>query len=79
MKLKFIINNLDNQLNNMVIESSSFLSTAIVVIDASIKNNTATFISHIHIHNHSITKTIHHAVHVTSSEAELFTIRCGIN
>ena len=65
-----------HQLNNMVIESSSFLSTAIVVTDASIKNNTAIFISHMHTHNHPITKTVHHAVHVTSS---LFTIRCGIN
>ena len=63
----------------MVIESSSSPSTAIVVTDASIKNNTATSISHIHTYNHPITKTIHHAIHITSSEAEIFAIRCGIN
>ena len=32
-----------------------------------------------HTHNNPITKTIHHAVHVTSTEAEIFAIRCGIN
>ena len=26
-----------------------------------------------------ITKTVHHAVHITSTKAELFAIRCGIN
>ena len=63
----------------MVIKSSGSPSTAIVVIDMSIKNNTATSISYMHTHNYPITKTIHHAVYVTSSEAKLFTIRCGIN
>ena len=32
-----------------------------------------------HTYNNPITKTIHHVVHVTSTEAELFVIRCGIN
>ena len=63
----------------MVIKSSGSPSTAIVVIDISIKNNTATSISYMHTHNYPITKTIHHAVYVTSSEAKLFAIRCGIN
>ena len=63
----------------MVIESSNFSSTAIVVTDTSIKNDIAISISHIHTHNNSITKTIHHAVHVTSAKVELFTIRCSIN
>ena len=36
-------------------------------------------ISHIHIFNNPIIKTDHHAVHVTSTEAELFAIRYGIN
>jgi len=67
------------QLDNMVIESSSFLSTAIVVTDASIKNKVAISISHTHTHNNPITKTIHYVVHVTSAEAELFAIKCGIN
>ena len=54
-------------------------NSAIVITDASIKNNIATSISHIHIHNHPLIKTVHHAVYITSTEAELFAIRCGIN
>ena len=38
-----------------------------------------TSISHVHIANHSLTKTVHHASFVTSTKAELFAIRCGIN
>ena len=68
-----------HQLDNMVLEPSSSPSTAIIVSDASIKNNVTTSISHMHINNKPLTKTIHHAVHITSTEAELFAIRCGIN
>ena len=32
-----------------------------------------------HTYNNPITKTIHHAVHVTSIKAELFAIKCSIN
>ena len=67
------------QLNNMIIESSNSPSTVIIVTDASIKNDIAISILHMHTHNNPITKTIHHAVHITSTEAELFAIRCGIN
>ena len=67
------------QLDNMVIESSNSSSTTIVVTDASIKNNIAISILHMHTHNNPITKTIHHVVHVTSTEAELFAIRYSIN
>ena len=67
------------QLNEMVLQSSSSPSTAIIVTDASIKNNIATSILHIHLVNRSLTKTVHHVAFVTSTEAELFTIRCGIN
>ena len=66
---KFVFN------NNIVIKSSN----SPVVTDASVKNNIATFISHMHTYNNPITKTLHHVVHVTSTEAELFAIRCGIN
>ena len=48
-------------------------------MDASIKNNVATFILHTHISNHSLIKILHYVAFVTSAEAELFTIRCGIN
>ena len=50
-----------------------------MVTDASIKNDIATSISHIHLTNSPLTKTVHYALFVTSTEAELFTIRCGIN
>ena len=36
-------------------------------------------IAHIHTHDKLLIKTIHYAVNITSTEAELFTIRCGIN
>ena len=66
------------ELNNLVLSNFS-PSSAIIVTDASIKNNIATSIAHVHQADSPLIKTIHHAVFVTSSEAELFTIRCGIN
>jgi len=48
-------------------------------MDASVKNNITMSISHTHIYNRSVTKTLHHTVNVISTEAELFAIRCGIN
>jgi len=66
------------ELDNLVLSNFS-PSSAIVVTDASIKDNIATLIAHIHQANVPLTRTVHHAVFVTSSEAELFTMRCGIN
>ena len=63
----------------MIIKLSNSPSTAIIVTNASIKNNIATSILHTHIYNNPTTKTVHHVVHITSTEAELFAIRCGIN
>ena len=63
----------------MVIELSNSPFTAIVITDASIKNNIATSISYTHTFNSLLIKTLHHADFVTSTEAELFAIRCGIN
>ena len=67
------------ELNDMVLHNSSSPHTALVVTDASIKNDIATSISHVHIANHLLTKTVHYASFITSMEAELFAIRCGIN
>ena len=67
------------KLDNLALESSSTPSNVLVITDASIKNNITTSISHIHIHSKPIVKILHHAVNVTSTEAELFAIRCGIN
>ena len=68
-----------HQLDKMVLESSSSPSTAIIASDASIKNNVTISISHMHMYNRPIIKMIHYVVYVTSTEAELFVIRCGIN
>ena len=54
-------------------------SVALVVLDASIKNNIATSILHIHMVNKPLTRTIYQAVNVRSTKAELLAIRCGIN
>ena len=67
------------QLNSMVIKASSLQSIAIITSDASIKNNIATSISHMHIFNQPFIKTLHHAAFITSTEAEMFAIRCDIN
>jgi len=63
----------------MVLEASLSNSTAIIVSDASIKNNIATSISHMHIANQPLIKALHHTVLVTTTEAKLFVIRCSIN
>jgi len=66
-------------LDDMVLESSLSPLVTIVASDVSIKNNIATSIMHIHTFNKPLIKTIYHMVHIMSTEAELFTIRCGIN
>ena len=63
----------------MALQISSSPNTAFIITDASIKNDIATSISHIHQANHPLIKTVYHAVFITSSEAELFAIRCSIN
>jgi len=50
-----------------------------VVLNASIKNNTTMLIAHVHLHSNPIKKTIHHAVNVTSTKAKHFIIRYRIN
>jgi len=67
------------QLNSIVIESSLLQSIAIIATDASIKNNIATSILHMHTSNQPLIKILHHVAFVTSAEAKLFAIRCGIN
>ena len=59
----------------------SFLNSTItlVVSNTSIKNNIATSISHIHIHNKMVIKTLYHVVNVMTTKAKLFIIRCSIN
>jgi len=52
------------QLNNMMLHSSSSPHTAIVVTNASIKNDIATLVSHIHIHDHPLIKMVYHVVKI---------------
>jgi len=66
-------------LNHAITEASSDISSSIIILDASIKNNIATSISHIHSYNKPIIKTIHQAINITTTKAELFIIRCSIN
>ena len=67
------------QLNTLAIESFSSLSDTLVITDASVKNNVASSIAHIHVFNKPVVKTLYHAINVTFSEAKFFTIRCSIN
>ena len=60
-----------HQLDDIVLESSSFSSTAIIVSNISIKNNVATSVLYMYINNKPLIKTIHYMVHVTSTETEL--------
>jgi len=53
--------------------------SAVIILNASIKNSITTSILHIHIHNSPVIKTIHHATNIISTEAKLFVIRCELN
>jgi len=69
-----------HKLNKLTLQALADSKTAVMVSDIiSIKNQVATSIAHIHIHNNPIIKTIYHVVNVTSTKAKLFTIRCSIN
>ena len=67
------------ELDEMVLQISSSLSMALVITDASIKNDIATSISHIHLANHPLIKMVYHTMFITSTEAELFAIRYSIS
>ena len=68
-----------HQLDEMIIVSSENPSYALVITNASIKNNVATSIAYVHICNRPVVKTLYHAVNVNSIKAELFVIKCSIN
>ena len=55
------------------------LKTAVIVLDVSTKNQMATSIPYIHVHNNPVIKTLHHVINITSTEVKLFIIRCSIN
>ena len=72
---KIYLHKLDKFIFKALIESK----TDIIVSDTSIKNQVTIFIVYIYVYNLSIIKTIHHAINIISTEAELFTIRCRLN
>jgi len=68
-----------HKLDEFIFQALPDLKTAVVVLDMSIKNQVATSIAYIHVHNNYVIKTLYYAINVTSTEAELFAIRCSIN
>ena len=66
-------------LDNITINMSSDLYSSIIISNASIRNNVATSILHIYSHDKLVIKIIHHVVNITTTKAELFAIRSGIN
>ena len=63
----------------MAISSLENPTHALIIINTSVKNNVATSITHVHIHDKPIVKILHHIVNFNIIEAKLFAIRCGIN
>ena len=57
--------------------SSNFYST-VIIANASIKNNITSSVLHIISNCRNLSKEVHHIVNVTTTEAELFSIRCSI-
>jgi len=75
-KNKQDIKNYLQNLDNITIQDSLSM---IVVTNASIKNQVAISIAHIHNNNNLVIKTIHHVVNVMSTKTKLFTIICSID
>ena len=67
------------KLDNFVFNTLSNSNSVIVVSNASIRNYITTSITHIYSFSSPIKKTLHYTIDITSTEAELFAIRCRIN
>jgi len=67
------------KLNKIIFNASTDLKIAIIILDVSITNQVAISIAYVHVHDSPIIKTIHYAINVTTTKAELFAIRCGLN
>ena len=79
IKHKDNLEDYSQKLNNITVSSSLNHLYALIISDTRIKNNIATSITHIHVCNRPIIKTIYYTTNVTSTEAELFTIKYSIN
>ena len=67
------------KLDDIFKDASLNTNLIIVISDTSIRNNVATSIAHIYSYSNIVKKTLHYAVDVTLTEAELFAIRYRIN
>ena len=67
------------KLDNITLQALSDHHLVIVVTGTSIKNQVATFISHVNSHDRPVIKIIYHSVNATSTEVKLFVLRCSIN
>ena len=65
--------------STILLSKHQMIQMTIVISDVGIKNQAATTIAHIYVHDNPVIKSLHHAVNVTFTEAELFAIRYGIN
>jgi len=68
-----------HNLNNIILWASADLKSAIAVSNASIKNQIAISILHIHVYNRPIIKTVHYAINDMFTEAKIFAIGYSIN
>ena len=68
-----------NKLKNVYRASKDNLNTLFIISDTSVKNSITTSITHIQREQTLITKATYHAMNISSTEAELFAIRCGIS
>ena len=68
-----------NKLNHIYENSLIDQNTVLIISNTSVKNNITMSVSHIYRDQDIIIKTVYYAMNVTSTEAELFTIRCSIN
>ena len=68
-----------NKLDKLIFNTSLEPNTAIVISDASIKNNVTISIAYVYFFNNPLKKILHHAINITLIETELFAIRCRIN
>ena len=75
----FCVKKYIKKLDEIAFRASSNPTSIIVVSDTSIKNHITTLISYIHFFNKPVVKTIYRAINVTTTEAKLFAIWCGIN
>ena len=54
------------ELNNIILQASADVKSVVIVSDTNIKNQVATSIAHIHVHDSPIIKMVHHAINITS-------------